>query len=80
MAPAVFKERAAPRRSVFGIFALFSVILFGLLAVSVLRINQSPTRFMPTLEELDDIDFENHEEVKEFLASKVRATAGDQYL
>lgn len=80
MAPAVFKERAVPRRSIFSFFALFSVIVLGLLAVSVLNSNPNPRSFKPTLEELDDIDFDNHEEVKEFLASKVRASAGDEYL
>lgn len=80
MAPAGFKERAAPRRSIFSILALFSVIVLGLLAVSILNSDTSPTAFKPTLEELDDIDFDNHEEVKQFLASKVRASAGDEYL
>lgn len=81
MASPVFSERAARRRSIFSsIFALFSVVVLGLLALSVLHSGQGPKRFAPTLEELDDIDFDNHEEVKEFLASKVRASAGDQYL
>lgn len=80
MAPAVRKDRAAPRRSIFSLLALFSVIVLGLLAVSILNSDAGPTAFKPTLEELDDIDFDNHEEVKQFLASKVRASAGDEYL
>lgn len=80
MAPTVLKERSAPRRSIFSILALFSVIVLGLLAVSVLNSDQNPRSFKPTLQELDDVDFDNHEEVKQFLASKVRASAGDQYL
>lgn len=82
MAPAVsvMKDRAAPRRSISSILALFSVIVLGLLAVSILNSDSSPTAFKPTLEELDDIDFDNHEEVKQFLASKIRASAGDEYL
>lgn len=80
MARPAFTERAAPRRSMFSIFALFSVLVLGILALSVLHSDQETRRFAPTLEELDDIDFDNHEEVKEFLAAKVRASAGDQYL
>lgn len=81
MAPLVHRDRASPRRNLASIFALFSVIVLGLLAISVLHTGQEARRFAPTLEELDDIDFDNHEEVKEFLASKVRASAaGDQYL
>ncbi|CAN8098074.1 unnamed protein product [Discula destructiva] len=78
MAATVFKERAAPRRV--NIFALFSVVIFGLLALSVLHNDQKPREFAPALEELGDVDLDNHEEVKAFLASKIRATAGDQYL
>lgn len=80
MAPAVIKERSAPRRSISSILALFSVIVLGLLAIAVLNSNQNPRAFTSTLEELDDVDFNNHEEVKQFLTSKVRASAGDQYL
>lgn len=80
MAPPIHTDRVSPRRNLFSFFAVFSVIVLGLLAISVLQTGQEARRFAPTLEELDDIDFDNHEEVKEFLASKVRASAGDQYL
>lgn len=79
MAPLTHSSRAPPRRNLFSAVALFSVLVLGILAVSVLHAGQE-RRFAPSLEELEDIDFENHEEVKEFLASKVRASAGDQYL
>lgn len=80
MAPTVLQARSVPGRTAFSVFALFSVIVLGLLALSVLDSNPNPRSFKPTLEELDDIDFDNHEEVKQFLASKVRAAAGDEYL
>lgn len=80
MAHPVYKKRAAPRRSLFSIFALFSVVALGLLAVSVLNGHQNPRSFAPTLEELDDVDFDNIEETKKFLTSKVRASTGDEYL
>lgn len=80
MATSAFQQGAAPRRGVFPVFALLSVLVLTLLALSVLRSEQDPTRFAPTLEELDDIDFDNHAEVKDFLASKIRAAGGDQYL
>lgn len=80
MALPAFKDRAAPRRTAFSILALFSVLAFGLLAISVLNENPGPRPLAASREELDAVDFDNLEQVKEFLTSKTRASAGDQYL
>lgn len=79
MAHTVFRERAAPRRAIINIFALFSVIILGLLTISVVTTKQGP-RFAPILEEVDGINFDNVQEATEFLKSKVRASAGDEFL
>lgn len=77
MARPLLQERTrAPRRDWFSLFALFSVVILGLLAISVLSSNQAPAAF----EEVDGVDFDNVEEVKTFLTSKIRASAGDEYL
>lgn len=81
MAQNPFKERAPPRRGAFSLFALFSVIALGLLAISVLSSNQQPRVPGTTFEELGDVDLDDVEEVRKLLASKVRGSAtGDQYL
>lgn len=74
------RERGARRNGIFSIFALFSVVALGLLAISVRNTKQVPARFVATSEELQGTDFDNVEEVADLLKSKVRATAGDQYL
>lgn len=80
MAPYSPKERVAPRRNVFGIFAFFFIALF-LLALSVLSSNQQPRKAVSPFEEVNDVDFDNAEEVTEFLTSKIRQSAtGDQFL
>lgn len=76
----VFKGRAAPRRGVFSIFALLSVVALGLLAISVLSTAQAPSKFAHTFEDVAGIDFDNADEATQFLASKVRASAGDEFL
>lgn len=76
----VSKESGPRRRGTFSIFALFSVVALGLLAASVLNTKQAPRKFAATLEELDGAGFDNVEEAAGFLKSKVRASAGDEYL
>lgn len=81
MAPYSPKDRVAPRRNVFGIFAFFSFIALFLLALSVLGSNQQPRKAVSPFEEVNDVDFDNAEEVTEFLTSKIRQSAtGDQFL
>lgn len=81
MAPSVFKERSAPRRNAYGILALFSVLVFGLLGISTLSGYRNPRAFAPISEILDgDVDFDDLDQVKQFMTSKTRASTGDQYL
>lgn len=76
--------RGARCRGIFSFFALFSVVALCLLAVSVLdTIKQARSRFAATLEELqlEGIDLDEADEAAaDFLKSKVRASAGDEYL
>lgn len=80
MVQTLIKDRAAPRRGMFCLFAFFSFIALGLLAISVLSSNQKPRTPATTFEGLGDVDLDDTEEVRKLLASKVRASAGDQYL
>lgn len=83
MAPSMLKQerRVAPRRSVFSVFALVSFIALFLLALSVLSSNQDPRKVVSPFEEVNDVDFDNADEVTEFLTSKVRQSAtGDEFL
>lgn len=84
MAPSMLKQerRVAPRRSVFSVFALVSFIALFLLALSVLSSNQQdPRKVVSPFEEVNDVDFDNADEVTEFLTSKVRQSAtGDEFL
>lgn len=80
MAHPVYGKRAAPHRGLLSIFALFSVVVLGLLAITAPNAHQNSRDFTPNLEQLDGIDFDNIEEAKNFLASKVRASTGDEYL
>lgn len=77
----ISKERDAPRRGIFSILALFSVIALGLLTISVLSSNQTPKVPATGSEEVGDVNFDDAEEVRKLLTSKVRGSAtGDQYL
>lgn len=81
MTQPIFKERDAPRRGTFSILALFSFVTLGLLAISVLSSNQKPKVPATGFEEVGDVDFDDAEEVRKLLTSKVRGSAtGDQYL
>lgn len=82
MAPYHPQERVAPRRNVFGVFALFSFVALFLLALSVLGSNQQPRQGAASpSEEVNDVDFDDADQVTEFLTSKVRQSAtGDQFL
>lgn len=76
-----FKGRAAPRRGLFSIFALLSVAALGLLAISVLSTTQAPgKKFAHVFEDVAGVDFDNADEATQFLASKVRAAVGDEFL
>ncbi|PSR81053.1 Neutral/alkaline nonlysosomal ceramidase [Coniella lustricola] len=81
MVSPTFRERSAPRRNAYGILALLSLVVFGLLGTSVLRGDRSPRSFAAAAEALDgEVDFDDLDRVKSFLASKTRASTGDQYL
>ncbi|KUI69634.1 Neutral ceramidase [Cytospora mali] len=81
MAQTLYKDPAAPRRGLTSLFALFSVIALGLLSISVLSSNQKPRTPATAFEEAGAVDFDDAEEVKKLLTSKVRVSAtGDQYL
>lgn len=80
MAYPVHRERAAPRRGAFGIFALLATIVVGFLTVSLLNARPAAREYAASLDELDDVDFDNAEEATAFLKSKVRASTGSEYL
>lgn len=81
MAASTLAERVAPRRSAFSVVAFFSFIALFLLALSVLSGDQQPRKVVSPFEEVNGVDFDNAEEVTEFLTSKVRQSAtGDQFL
>lgn len=68
----------APRRNVMSVLALLSFVALFLVTLSVLSNNQQQRS---PFEEVNDVDFDNADEVTDFLTSKARQSAtGDQFL